>query len=94
VSSRFWLLFTLAVMIFLASTLAILAALEYAQPALAWTGAAGMAVAALLYLAAAFLPPRRVDWGRIRAEQRLWESGPLGRAWLSIRKRLSSLSKL
>jgi len=28
----------------------------------------------------------RVDWKRIDAEQRLWESGPIGRAWLRIRQ--------
>ena len=31
---------------------------------------------------------RRVDFDRIAAEQRLWESGPLGRLWLRIRKAL------
>ncbi len=27
-----------------------------------------------------------VDWERVDAEQRLWESGPLGRIWLKIRQ--------
>lgn len=31
---------------------------------------------------------RRVDWGRVQVEQRLWESGPLGKIWLWIRKPL------
>lgn len=31
---------------------------------------------------------RRVDWDRIATEQRLWESGPLGRAWLKVRQRI------
>lgn len=31
---------------------------------------------------------RRVDWDRIMTEQRLWESGPLGRAWLRARQRI------
>jgi hypothetical protein len=30
-----------------------------------------------------------VERRRIDAEQKLWESGPLGRTWLRIRKRLS-----
>jgi hypothetical protein len=30
----------------------------------------------------------RPDWSRIQAEQRLWESGPLGRLWLRIRRAL------
>ena len=29
-----------------------------------------------------------VDWERIEAEQRLWESGPLGKAWLRLRSRV------
>ncbi len=29
-----------------------------------------------------------VDWDRITAEQKLWESGPLGKAWLRARRRL------
>ena len=29
-----------------------------------------------------------VDWDRIAAEQRLWESGPLGKAWLRLRTRV------
>lgn len=36
----------------------------------------------------------RVDWDRIEAEQRLWESGPLGRSWLRIRRRLYDLWKI
>ena len=37
---------------------------------------------------------RGSDWlilagKRVEAEQRLWESGPLGRAWLKIRKSLT-----
>jgi hypothetical protein len=94
VDNRFWQLFAVAVLVFLASALAILASLEYGRPILAWIGGAGMIVSAVLYLAAAFLPNRRVDWDRIRSEQRLWESGPLGRTWLRMRKRLSRLWKL
>jgi hypothetical protein len=31
----------------------------------------------------------RVDWKRVEAEQRLWESGSVGRVWLQIRKTLT-----
>jgi hypothetical protein len=37
---------------------------------------------------AAWRSHRRVDWRRVELEQRLWQSGPLGRAWLRIRQRL------
>ena len=46
----------------------------------------GIAVIALA--AGAWRMHRRVDWDRIDAEQELWESGPLGRRWLRIRKGL------
>lgn len=39
-------------------------------------------------LAGLRLARKGVDWERIRCEQRLWESGPLGRAWLRERQRL------
>lgn len=32
---------------------------------------------------------RVVKWNRIVAEQRLWESGPLGRHWLARRRKVS-----
>jgi hypothetical protein len=43
--------------------------------------------AAVCLTVAAVRLQRRVDWDRIMAEQRLWESGALGRAWLRIRQR-------
>ncbi|CAN5752925.1 hypothetical protein BH23GEM3_BH23GEM3_02910 [soil metagenome] len=84
----------LAVVVFFLSAVAVMYSLERASMALAVIGAGGMGVAALLFLASLFLPRRRVDWERIEAEQRLWESGPLGRSWLRIRQRLSNLWKL
>lgn len=51
-----------------------------------------MAVSALFFLASLWRP-RRVDWNRVRTEQRLWESGPLGRKWLKIRQRLEDSNK-
>jgi hypothetical protein len=88
-----WILY-LALVVFLLSALAVLSSLEVQSSALAVAGALGMGVAGLLFLASIFVRPRRVDWRRIQAEQRLWESGPLGRSWLRIRRRLSNLWKL
>jgi hypothetical protein len=88
-----WILY-LGLLVFLLSALAVLRALEEGSLTLAWAGAGGMAVAGVLFVASMFIRPRRVDWNRIRAEQRLWESGPLGRSWLRVRRRLSRLWKL
>jgi hypothetical protein len=90
---RPWILY-LALLVFLLSSLSVLYALENASRAMAIIGAIGMGVAGLLFVASIFVRPRRVDWKRIQAEQRLWESGPLGRSWLRIRQRLSNLWKL
>jgi hypothetical protein len=43
--------------------------------------------AAVCLTVAAVRLQRRVDWGRVKADRRLWESGSLGRAWLRIRQR-------
>jgi hypothetical protein len=90
---RPWLLY-LALVVLLLSSLAVLRALEGPSLTLAIVGAFGMAVAASLFIASMFVRPRRVDWNRIETEQRLWESGPLGRSWLRVRRRLSRLWKL
>ncbi len=76
------------VLSFLAGTGAILAALAVGSD---WMIAVGTSVivASLLCLAWAALSIwRNVDWDRIEAEQTLWESGPLGRAWLKLRRLL------
>lgn len=83
-----------ATVLLLASSAAVLYALDRSVRWPAVLAVGGMAAAGVLFLLAALLPSRRVDWNRIRAEQRLWESGPLGRAWLRIRQRLSNLWKL
>lgn len=88
-----WILY-LALLVFLLSALAVLGSLEVQSRAMAILGAIGMGVAGMLFLASVFVRPRRVDWYRIHAEQRLWESGPLGRSWLRVRQRLSKLWKL
>lgn len=71
-----------------------LMALERGSIALVIVAAVGMAVSACLFVLSIWLPRRRVDWDRIEAEQRLWESGPLGRSWLRVRRRLSNLWKV
>ena len=90
---RPWILY-LALLVFLLSSLAVLSALELRSRALAVAGTVGMGVAAVLFVASMFVRPRGVDWERIRVEQRLWESGPLGRSWLRVRRRLSRMWKL
>jgi protein-S-isoprenylcysteine O-methyltransferase Ste14 len=82
-----------ALVIFLASAVAILMSLESGSQWLALVGAVGNIVAGVLFLLSVWLPRRKVDWDRIEAEQRLWESGPLGRKWLRIRKRIYNLWK-
>ncbi|MGD8279250.1 MAG: hypothetical protein PVH00_14530 [Gemmatimonadota bacterium] len=52
-------------------------------------GLASIVVAVALFAIAAFRIWTRVDWQRVDAEQRLWQSGPLGRRWLRLRKLLS-----
>lgn len=86
--------FGLAVVIFLASALVVLYALERESSALAITATVGMGIAAVLFLLSLFGWRRRVDWRRVEAEQRLWESGPLGKTWLRARQRLSRLWKI
>lgn len=94
VGRRFWLLLSIAVLVFLASAFSVLYSLETGVVTYAYLGAFGMGVAGILFLLTAFWRDRRPDWRRIHAEQRLWESGPLGRTWLRIRQRLSNLWKL
>ena len=78
----------LAVFIFLLSAAAILASVERGSKVLAVGGACGNIVAGVLFLLSVWVPRRKVDWERIEAEQRLWESGPLGRRWLKTRRRI------
>ena len=78
----------------LASSAAVLIALDRGSRVIAIGATVGMAIAAVLFVLSLFPPRNKVDWKRIQAEQRLWESGPLGRAWLRIRQRLSNLWKL
>jgi hypothetical protein len=83
-----------AMLLFVASGMMMLTALERGWPLLILLAAATMLASAILYVAAAWLPARRVDWKRVESEQRLWESGPVGRVWLRSRQRLEKLWKL
>lgn len=80
-------LFVGGAVLFLAGTGLILAALTRGPDALVLVGIVGIAAAVLCFGIGAWRLHRRVDWRRVDSEQRLWESGPLGRAWLTIRKR-------
>lgn len=82
-----------ALAVFLGSSAAILLSLERGSQLLALIGAVGNAVAGVLFVLSIWLPRRKVDWRRIEVEQRLWESGPLGRSWLELRRRLYSRRK-
>ena len=73
---------------FLVSAGAVLISLENGSRALAAAGGVGNLIAGVLFVLSVVVPRRRVDWDRIEAEQRLWESGPLGRKWLRVRRRI------
>jgi protein-S-isoprenylcysteine O-methyltransferase Ste14 len=77
-----------ALLVFLASAGAILMSLENGSEPLAIAGGVGNVIAGVLFVLSVWRPRRKVDWDRIQAEQRLWESGPLGRKWLRVRKRI------
>ncbi|MGD8320417.1 MAG: hypothetical protein PVJ02_08185 [Gemmatimonadota bacterium] len=51
-------------------------------------GILALGVAVVCFGLGAWRIHTRVDWRRIEAEQRLWESGPLGRLWLKLRRTL------
>lgn len=53
-----------------------------------------MVVSMTLFILSIWRPRRKVDWDRIEVEQRLWESGPIGRSWLRVRRRLFDLWKI
>ena len=94
-SRRFSLsIFSAAVVVFLVSTGGVLMALGRGEPWIARLSFLGMVLAAVLFAASAWYTARAVNWKRVRDEQRLWESGPLGRTWLRMRSRLSDVWKL
>lgn len=71
-----------------------LLALERGSRVLAGVAIVAMVISAALFVYSIWGGRRKVDWARIEAEQRLWESGPLGRSWLRVRRRLYSLWKI
>lgn len=83
-----------ALLVFLASAAFILMSLENGSRSLAFLGGVGNLIAAILFVLSVWLPRKKVDWERIEAEQRLWESGPLGRRWLRVRRRISNRWRL
>jgi hypothetical protein len=83
-----------AITFFLLASLGTIRALEIESRPLAIAAAGGMVISAAFWVLSIWLPRRKVDWRKIEAEQRLWESGPLGRSWLKVRRRLDNLWKL
>jgi hypothetical protein len=83
-----------AITLFLVATVGTVRALEIGSRWLAIAAAVGMLLSAVAFVLSIWLPRRRVDWEKIQTEQRLWESGPLGRRWLKVRRRLDNLWKL
>jgi hypothetical protein len=83
-----------AAILFALAAVGTLRAVEIGSRPLALAGAVGMFLSGVCFVLAAWLPRRGVDWKRIEAEQRLWESGPLGRRWLHVRRRLADRFRL
>lgn len=71
-----------------------LLALDRASQLLAGLAIIAMTASMVLFVLSIWRPRRKVDWDRIETEQRLWESGPLGRSWLRVRRRLYDLWKI
>jgi hypothetical protein len=88
-----WLVWA-ALLAFLGGAVAFMLALERGSRLLLVIAIALVFVAMVLFLLAMWWPASHVDWDRLEAEQRLWESGPLGQAWLRVRRRLSKLWKI
>ena len=83
-------LFVAGLALFVAGTAVVVMGIAWSSDGLALVGVAGLAGAAVTFAVGAWRLRSRADWQRIEAEQRLWESGPLGRAWLRIRQLLGS----
>lgn len=79
-------LFALGLILFLAAVAAIWRVLE-ARATLLWPGLTLLGLSVASFATAAWRLHTRVDFGRIAGEQRLWESGPLGRLRLRLRRR-------
>lgn len=81
-------LFIGGVVLFVAGAAVILKSSSLGGDNLVAVGLVGIAGSVLCFGIGAWRIHRRVDWQRVEAEQRLWESGVLGRAWLKIRQSL------
>ena len=73
---------------FVAGATLLLHSIEAGSESALLTGLAALIVAVVSFAVAALRMWTRVDWQRVDAEQRLWESGPLGRRWLKLRQLL------
>jgi hypothetical protein len=76
----------LGLLFFLAALAALWRVLEGGARPL-WPGLALLGLSVATLGLAAWRLHTRIDFDRIMDEQRLWESGPLGRLWLRIRRR-------
>jgi len=74
---------------FVAGATLLLHSIESGSASALLTGLGAVIVAVVSLAIAALRMRTRVDWQRVDAEQRLWESGPLGRRWLKLRQLLS-----
>lgn len=87
-------LFYLAILVFVGGAVAIMMSIENPSNILILGGTLAIAISAILFVLSAWMGRRKIDWDRIEAEQRLWESGPLGRKWLRVRRRMYKRWKL
>lgn len=78
----------LGMVLFLIGGVAAWLAITRRSGSLATAGAAALLLAGGCLAVGAWRAAHGIDWNRVSAEQRLWESGPLGRAWLRIRRKL------
>lgn len=83
-----------AIAAFLLGALLTLLALAWESQLIAAVAVVAMAASMMLFVVSIWGRRGKVDWERIETEQRLWESGPLGRSWLRVRQRLSDLWKI
>lgn len=81
-------LFVLGAGFFAGGGLLVLRSMETGASSRHWLGLGSLGAAVACLLVGAWRRLTRVDWDRVAAEQRLWRSGPLGRAWLKSRKNL------
>lgn len=81
-------LFVAGAVLFVAGAAVILVSSSQGRDNLVVIGLVGIAGSVVCFGIGAWRIHRRVDWRRVEAEQRLWESGVLGRAWLKVRQAL------